>query len=486
MTDLARVPLAQILPAARQFRNLRFHRIYVLEGLARTAHRNIRHMIDAGERIGPRIPCRTSGRLNEWSAEIQTEMLRDHALSHSGVSLQLPSFSTTLPIMLYCAVLNAEVEFLRQLPRPLRYLVDEETVRRLDQYSELIDRLRGFRNGFLKPQVSTVTAEDNLFNDSLFNDVPSLLSTVDLIMARMRHGLKIEVESLLLNLPGEQAALCRFLHIQECGRNILIRENDSVLEALGEALSGVLKDASRFATEVRGLKFSGQELKNASLVVELLNSVSEYEEMALLGDVPEYDTFQPPFETEFLLSLMKLQSEGTHDLKLYGRTAAHIADYIDHYMRVLYISYVCANETYELIRKAAGDRPFQTIHDMESASRNVPAREAARITSLNLVQASMLTRILELYQKVRSENPHAIVPILDQIIDDQEGFSALITVRNSVFHVEKNKMRAEQRDNDTLRKIISTEFLSDLSAGVEQFLIGIKLGSVTRFQERWQ
>lgn len=85
-----------------------------------------------------------------------------------------------------------------------------------------------------------------------------------------------------------------------------------------------------------------------------------------------------------------------------------------------------------------------------------------------------------MYPIVRDKNPHAAITTLDQIIDDKEGFGALITFRNSVFHIERSEARVEQRDEGSLRTLRSTEFRSELTAGAERFLKAIRLGAVDR------
>ena len=433
----------------------------------------MRHMTEAKDRVRQRPLNPTADGRQEWVAEVQAEMLRDHGLPPSEANLRLPQFSTTLPVEVYAAAVYAEAEFLQQPPKPLEQLLGEEPQALLEEHSELIQLLRAFRHGFLKPHADTANAQARLFDGGMFNGIPALVAAIDGILAKTRHSLASEVDRILAQLPGEQACLCRFLHIQKCQRNALLRASETASRALESAVRSVVGKARSFATEVGRLALSAHEIDAANIVVELLDSVSVYEEMAFLGDISDYDSLQPPLEPEFLLPLMKLQSEGTDGLKLRGRHVAHISRFFDHYAKFLYLAVVFANETYQSAKRANNNQPMQSIRDLERASRDIPVEEAVRITSLHFTQASLLVPILDLYGKVRCENPHAAVSLLDDIIDNEDGLSDLVRLRNTVFHVEKRKVNAEKRDNDVLRKVSSTKFLSDLTAGVEVFLAGV-------------
>lgn len=478
MMDLADLRLASTRAAATQFGNLRFHRLWVLEGLARTAHRNMRHMTDAKARVGPRPSSPEGNAERDWISRIHSEMLRDQGISPDETSVLWEPWSTFLPVALYCAALSAEVEFLQDPPHPLGRLVECEAKGVLAGHSELVNALKGFRNGFLKPQASSNAAEEALFSRGLFNGIPALMASIDEIIAQIREGLAAEVNVFLTQLPREQTLLCWFRHLRQCGRNPFVRASEPAFAELNRTMANVMEDGASHSAKVRDMELSKQQMEKAYHVAELLCCVSGYEEMAIMGDDPEYDTSQPHFEPNLLRFL-----EAERDmagLKFRGRAAAHVSKHMREYMKFLLTSAILGNETYQLLRKTSRNQSLSRVEDLTLAAQQVPANEIARITSLNLAQAALLTPIMQLYKAIRDENPHVSIPVCDQIVDNEERFASLTRFRNSVFHVERKAVDVERRDAASLKKIGSTEFLSELTEGVTQFLEAIRLGSVNR------
>ena len=115
MADVGSISLKAVGSAVALFRCLRHHRTHLLEGLRRTAARNMRHF----ERVCEHEPRPRGVELGDpaierWIERVQIRTLSDQGLPNTRINRAVLPFATFLPVRVYYAALYAEIEFLRR------------------------------------------------------------------------------------------------------------------------------------------------------------------------------------------------------------------------------------------------------------------------------------------------------------------------------------------------------------------------------------
>ena len=228
MTDIAVVPIREVRQATTLFWDLRYHRTHVLEGLRRTASRNMRHFEGVCRQEPPPTDAKPDGApSSEWIERVQARTLGDQGLPDTPANRAILPYATFLPVRAYYAALHAELHFLQRHGRAGGLLHDPGLESVLSGHSDLIDRLGSFRDGLLHPRESSATDEVSLVRHNLHHKISGLQEEIDGAIERIRADLRVRVEAIVDQLPETQSLFCRWSSIKHFMEDPLLPQ-DSV------------------------------------------------------------------------------------------------------------------------------------------------------------------------------------------------------------------------------------------------------------------
>ena len=395
VTDLASASLAEVRRVAEPFRNLHFHRWQVLEGLRRTASRNMRFVNSVSGDVKRELDdvVERSRSLDQWVRQLQERTLRDQGLPTTPEHRLMLTAATFLPVRLYCAVLYAEVECLRRSDARPTCVTEGEVTAAFAPHRELIDKLERYRDLLLHPQAAAAMADEELLEGGLVAEIPLLQERVDALTDLARRRVRGEVESVLEQLPEAQAQLCRWLHLEECRAHPLLGADGHGrigLDAAYQAVSANLKQAA-----VERLIDGPDQLRHK--VFTIASWLTDTSAIWLQEGVRELDTPQPGMDLRLVTGL--LGPMDSRPVELDGREASHLAAHWQGYVQWLLTACVLLNESVQWVERVSlasikrNDRePFG-----RAALRGISTSERVRIASLGRLSTALLVPLLDSY-----------------------------------------------------------------------------------------
>ena len=468
VTDLASASLAGVRPVAEPFRNLHFHRWHVLEGLRRTASRNLRSLNSVTERVergldSVAVRSRSSEQLVRL---IQEQTLRDQGLPSTPEHRLLLAAATFLPVRLYCALLFAEVECLRKTDTRPSYVTESEVTATFEAHTKLIGRLEPFRDLLLHPQAATAMADEELLEGGLVAEILLLQESVDTLIERARHRVRGEVESILEQLPDAQAQLCRWLHLEECRAHPLLGADDHGRIGLDAAYQAVNVDLNQAAVE--RLIDGPDQLRHK--VFTIASWLTDTSEIWIQMGLRELETPQPGIDLRLVAGL--LGPMNSSPVELDGREASHLSAHWQGYAQWLFTACVLLNESATLGKRITLASTEQNDREplYYAALRELPAIERVRIASLGRVSTALLVPLLDSYTRVRRDNAAVAIPALEAVVADPESLALQREFRNSIFHVQRAPGDAEWLDRTYIDAPPTVGAFADLYQGCAEFL----------------
>ena len=446
-----------IEPAVRLFGHLRHHRTRIAEGLRRTARRNMLHFSRVKERILP--PDATSWdseEASQWIERIQAQTLSDQGLENTATNRSVLPYATFWPVRAYCAVLYAEIDFLRRRDGCLR---DRDLLSALDTFSDLVAKMRRFRDGLLHPRDHDLQDEAAFVNHELFDQVPGLQFQIDLAIDRIRSRLRTRVEKVLLQLPEEQALACRHEGIRR------ILEGDALLDQDSIYSAAVREEHRRVIDRLSGLPEAVALLKpssrHAAMVDRIAGMYSATFQFNPCGAVPDLVRMQPPMNETLhetlVLSAFPRQERSQPEFQ--GGTAKYVSKHWYGYLSMMQTAATLLNENLHWLRLM--DSPPNL------AFQKTPPWERIRLSALGMVTNAIMVPVLAAYRDVQGENPEESIPILDEVVGDKAQFSALHELRKEVFHVIEPKVTSNVAE---LRDTVESDSCHRLAKGLPIFL----------------
>lgn len=469
MSDLATLRLRDIRPAVEHFGNLRHHRCEVLEGLRRTAWRNMRHLSTAIMRVGDRPAGvgQYSREAEEWHSSVQAQMLSDQELENTAENRALLSEATFLPVRLYGAVLYAEIEFFCD-PETSRLLdLGDQASLALSDHQTLIERLKVFRDRLLHPSHDSELADHELLQGGLFNQVPALQHDIDRLIECARAKLRLQVELMLDRLPPQQAVVCRYLHLVECLEHPIFRQHDEILaqiEIEAEELATQLQEQPHSGRPVR---LSEQQSDKARTLASWMTCTTP---LNTNRDVPEFDSLQPPMDPRLARAAFRHRPTALEPLA--GRQATHFTENWRGHMQLLRTVSILLNETRQIsasFSQSPGDLAPSTRTLAESMRETAPT-ELVRLVALGRVSIALMAPLIQGYLAVKRDNPTIEIAALEPLADHTNPHGQLNRFRNSIFHVQHPTQSAEQLDTDLLDAARDDDQLKMLFEGCAELL----------------
>ncbi len=468
MSDLATISLARIAPTADLFSNFHYHRTVILEGLRRTAYRNMRHLSLVEQRVGPppRSASPASPPVARWVERIQAEQLRDQGLPNTALNRTLVQRATFLPVKLYFAVLYAELEFLQKHAKPRARLYDRRATEACAEHIELIQKLKLFRHGLLHPKPGISSAEAELLTAGLYKNVAILQTELDQSINRIRQKVRHGLDRVLDELPDAQVLICKYMHLKECSEHPIFIQHAGNITSLTDELQAIADRLQQPASRNALSEPSSRQVDHARQISQWLTSTSA---LRTVGDFPDHDTFQPPMEPSLSRPLDPPTQRA--ELKLTGRTASHISAQWGGYVSLMLTAGVLLNETRQSQRMLSVHAIDQgaTSQFVSTLTEAAPS-EFVRLAALGRVTTALLVPPLDMYRRVRQENPEFTIAYIDAIAADPERMSALRDFRNSVFHVQNASDSGERLDSTLLDLNPANDMIDVIYAGIAEFL----------------
>lgn len=462
MSDVGSISLKAVASAVALYHHLRHHRTYVLEGLRRTATRNMRHF----ERVRHHEPRSRGFTLadpatGEWIERVQTRTLNDQGLPNTPINREALPFATFLPVRVYYAALYAEIEFLRKFGRPGRALHDTELEATLAAHDGLIGRLDAFRDGLLHPRDTSYADEAALFGDETHGRIPELQAQMDSAIERIRIGLRMQVMGLLKQVPETQALFCRLRSIWTCSSDWMLLHIDSRYRAGVQTELNQLGERTSQPPRFEAWSPSAHQRAVADKIAEMLAVTLPFNPV---GDVPDLDPSQPPMNETLHVALLidtfaRKEARRPH---LTGKVTANIAAHWRGFFSLLQTATVLANEGIAVIGlKARSKEEWIAI-----ASQASP-QEQIRLATIGMVIAAVLVPVFEAYRSVRAENPGTSIGSLDVVAATEKRLTALHELRKEVFHVMRPNATSTRID---VADLFGQEPSAPLYEGLPEFL----------------
>ena len=401
---------------------------------------------------------------------VQTRTLGDQGLPDTMVNRAILPYATFLPVRVYLAALNAEVEFLRRHGRPGGPLDDTELARLLDNESDLIAAMDSFRDGLLHPRKDSAADEILLLGYDLYQRIPALQSEIDRAIGRIRVDLRNRVQAVLDRLPETQSLFCRWSSIETCMSDPLL-EQDSTY---GLGLESELKAVTSRLAEGPGpddvWRPSEHQRSAARKIADMITATCPF---SPTGDGPEPATLQPPMSELLYMPVVMgaLSDAGVRSGDLVGKAAANVARNWAGFFSHLQTAAVLVNENVQWLRAEgiAADRIAEHAQ-MEAWFAKAPLGERVRLAAVGKVAVAILVPLLLVYREVRGENPGAGIDGLDAVANDSDRLRAFQELRKEVFHVTRPSVVPGDLNHGVLEGGSGSDAQVLLFGGLPEFL----------------
>ena len=447
MSDLGQLELGQLDHAVSCYRNLFYHRTMILEGARKVVFRNMAHLVDAIDRCDPDSD---TPRDEAWKQRVQDKMLSDQGQDADELHRALVALGTGLPMMVYLAMLHAEIDFYRHYCEGSDYCSDRSFSEYLDTRSEYIERLEGFRDSYLHPYKAGIEAEADFFDQaSSYNLVPEIQHCLNVYLIRLKNRLRKESEEIIDGLPDEQRLFCLYYFIRLNVDRMAKFEDSLGIQLLTAQVEDVLKSRKALPQEIRGWTPNPRQLKAARILAKCMNEVSP---AAVERQIEHLEPRQTPMDAPLLFAMLEIEGSGKH----YGNTRfARLS--IRHgqpLRRMVMTAAVLWNEAITIL----GEYPIDVQRNMleETQEEAFVDRSFGLLRSFGLrkiIDCASLYRVVNalLYEPLRlCGNASATDDLMRSMQLDGFGTSArlksLADHRNSVFHVQRPHKHPEDVD----------------------------------------
>ena len=450
MMSLERLALADLRNQVNSYRNLFYHRNVILEGIRKTAFRNMAHLTEAMERS----PSLSDLGGDDWIALVQRRMLHDQGMDDTPLNRTLIGPATYFPLQVLLALLYAEVEFYRQWCQGRPILDDSGFSAYLDSREEFIEGLRGFRDFSLHPSMDNAPAELGFLSvRHSYNLAPEIQAKLDEYLHDLRGRLLDELRGLLSELPEVQQLYCLSRFWPRNLARMMEHRDQLGQEHVQRQMSQLRERLDQIGDEAACWSPSPVQEEKAAFVAACLNEVSPSLPEQTYTNLPPRQT---PTSTLALGSLTVGNAPRSYGA---GRYASHVQSNIGEVRRIIIAAGILLNElvtgwgkrTPEQLRELASTMSESELADLVYDELFLQGlQHADERVALSRVTAALLHEPLRLYSEVVKENPGISRSGLDELT--ASGALAILRGhRNAVFHVYKPQWDPLQADVAVVR-----------------------------------
>lgn len=447
MSDLAQLELSQLDYAVNCYRNLFYHRTMILEGMRKVVFRNMAHLGDAIDN------CNSDGntpRNAAWIQRVQDKMLSDQGQDVDELNRALVGLGTGLPMMVYLAMLHAEIDFYRRYCESSAYCLDNSFSEYLNTRSEYIERLGGFRDSYLHPGKAGIDAEvDFLGQDNSYKLAPELQHCLNIYLIGLKERLRNESKAILDCLPEEQRLFCLYFFIRLNVDRMAKFEDSQGIQQLTAQVEEVLKSRKALPKEAKAWKPSPKQLKAARILAKCMNEVSP---ATAERRIEHLEPHQTPLNASLLLAMPEMgASSMRYDDTSFTRPFIKNGGPL---RRMVMTAAVLENEATTILGEYPIDVQRKILDETEGEAfverfleflRSSGLRRIIDCASIYRVVYALLYEPLRLYGDASSTDDS----ICSMKLDDFGTFARLKSLadhRNAIFHVQKPHRAPEDVD----------------------------------------
>ncbi|MYJ79963.1 MAG: hypothetical protein F4047_17880 [Caldilineaceae bacterium SB0670_bin_27] len=368
-------------------------------------------------------------------------MLSDQGQDVDDLNRALVGLATGLPMMVYLAILHAEIDFYRRYCERSDYCLDSPFSEYLNARSEYIERLGGFRDSYLHPGKAGIDAEvDFLGQDNSYNLAPELQHCLNTYLVGLKERLRNESEAILDCLPEEQRLFCLYYFTELNAARMAKFEDSQGIQQLTVQVKDVLKSRKALPQEVRGWVPSPRQLKAARVLARCMNEVRP---ATAERQIEHLEPLQTPVDISLLSAMLEMGPNGIH-----GDNTRFVRPFVENgqtLFRMMMTAAILDNEATTIFGKHAIAEQ-RKIHEDEQGEafvdrllgslRSSGVRRIIDCASLYRVVYALVYEPLRLYRDASANDDSMRIMPLDGF-GTSARLKSLADHRNSVFHVQK-------------------------------------------------
>ena len=471
MTDLGNLNIADIERKVKNFGNLFYHRTVILERIRKIAFRNMIHRTET-ERC-----CRSVGG-NIPMECVQAKMLSDQGLENNVINRTIIGWATYYPVQLYLALFYAEIEFYEKLKRKDSIFTDGDLDSCLNTNRQLVNSLGKFRDGFLHPSNTSVSAEFDFLQQGLsYNIAPILQKKLDAYLLRLKAELSSSLFDVLRSLPEIQKLYCYYRFTKINMARMKLYHDLAGMERCVNRIQDLSQRIEVLPDEVQAWSPNPKQTEIVSRIAQCLNMVHPSQ--------PEIEFTQPTLPAEIQTAMripiipMLVSGQLTLNDLGSGRHATHLRNNIGLYRRLLITGLVLLNEclydienpiSLSFLQQHHPPNNLPTEDDFLNFLQNVQNNDTFGLQEFDewvapcRIITALFYELLRIYSLVIEEIPPVANQRLDALISSGK-LENLSLHRNSIFHTLNSQ-----------RTYLEVDLMSTTSGDIDIFediLVGI-------------
>ncbi len=421
----------------------------------RVEFKMFRSVAGGGNEGGDEIPC------GDVIGRVEERFLAEQGIEDSKFARHMLACSLHYPFEIYLALLSEEIRFLNKHQEELLGVSGLDLL--LDEHGPVLEQMNEFRDAILHPvpgKYEDGVASFVAMGGPVHQLVDYIQFQVDDCIERTRSVLRLGVESLLTELPDEQAAYCRFasLGMMDCSEGTET-PHGHCSRAVAKSLEEIRSITSLISLiERNGGRVWQPDVHERTVAERLAGALADTfpVQPRLLDD--EGSAVSPMQDGVVVGALRAMMKDGAQwAVDPIGRRVADVVENADAYHGLLLRSLVFFNECAALMDKYGPD-PLV----WERGDRILGA-------GLMRVAHATLVPVFQGYLGCRRDHWEIRIAALEEIVDDEAHLHAVVGIRNEVFHADSPRVGPDH----VMGGLEDMEFTSRFITALAEFVGGL-------------